>query len=405
MVSNIINILKIFKNELINVLTDNGTQLIMIGAIFLYGIFYLIPFHNHETRNIPIGIIDMDNSSISREFSRDLNAHRNINIIQYFNNLDDAEEQFYRNKIKGFILIPKDFEHDIKRGKPTTITSYTDSAFLIIYKQIATAVAETTNYFSSAVEIDTLMKKGINKDQAMSIVSPVDFIQNPLYNPIGSYQNYIYPMVLIMILQQTMLIGTSMLCSTQREVLHGVKINNSSRIYIKKVNNFSNFTQNPFEIVLGKGFAYVLLYFIYGMMYFLIFPAIAVYDMSYHIGAMLILFVPFLFACAFMGISLTYFCKKREYSCFLVIPTSVPLIFLPGFVWAREAIPPILNFLSKFVPFEPAAEGLVKVNQMGATFTQVLPDFFILVLLCVIYYFSAVYTVKNIIHSTKNNSL
>lgn len=49
-------------------------------------------------------------------------------------------------------------------------------------------------------------------------------INIPLYNPVGSYQNYIYPLVLIMILHQTMLIGIGMICGTLREKMRGTTI-------------------------------------------------------------------------------------------------------------------------------------------------------------------------------------
>ncbi len=396
MVPNLDNIKKIFKKEFMTVLTDEETKLIMVGAIFLYGLFYLIPFHNQETRNLPIGVIDNDNSTLSREFTRDLNAHRNVNVVEYLYNIDDAKEEFYKNNIKGFILIPKDFEKDVKRGNPSNIAAYTDSSFLIIYKQIASAVGETANYFSNALEIGTLLKKGVNKDKALSIVAPIDFIQNPLYNPIGSYQNYIYPMILIIVLQQTMLIGIGMINGLQNEMMKGTKINEGGKIVYKKIDTISEYSKNSVEIVLGKACAYALLYFIYALMYFLLFPTFGVYDMSYNIIPMLMLLIPYLFACAFVGIGLTYFCPRREDVLILMIPTSVPFIFLPGFVWAKEAIPPLLHFISEFVPFEPAADGLVKVNQMGATFSQVLPDFWILIGLCIIYFLFANFTITKI---------
>ena len=149
-------------------------------------------------------------------------------------------------------------------------------------------------------------------------------------------------------------------------------------------------------MVIGKSLAYVLLYFIYALIFFLIFPTFVTYDMTYNLIPMFLILVPFLFASAFLGISLVYFCKKREISFFIMIVSSVPLIFLPGFVWPRESIPTVLNVLSKFIPIETAADGLVKINQMGASFCQVQKDFWILLGLCCLYFVAACYTMKKI---------
>ena len=391
------DIIKILKNEFVEIFKDPGSSLIMVGAIFLYSLFYTIPFANNALRNVPIGVVDNDNTSLSQKFIRDLNATEYIEVIETPKDIEDAKSEYYKNKIRAFVLIPKDFEQDIKRGNPSFVSSYTDSAYLIIYKNIATAVATVAGETGAKIEVGTLMKKGTPKEVAKSLVNPVEFVQNPLYNPIGSYQNYIYPLILIMILQQTMLIGVSMLNATLRERISGFKERGENGDWkLTKLNAINPYSNNPIEIVIGKSLAYVLLYFIYALIFFLIFPTFVTYDMTYNLIPMFLILVPFLFASAFLGISLVYFCKKREISFFIMIVSSVPLIFLPGFVWPRESIPTVLNILSKFIPFETAADGLVKINQMGASFCQVQKDFWILLGLCCLYFVAACYTMKKI---------
>ena len=391
------DIIKILKNEFVEIFKDPGSSLIMVGAIFLYSLFYTIPFANNALRNVPIGVVDNDNTSFSQKFIRDLNATEYIEVIETPKDIEDAKSEYYKNKIRAFVLIPKDFERDIKRGNPSFVSSYTDSAYLIIYKNIATAVATVAGETGAKIEVGTLMKKGTPKEVAKSLVNPVEFVQNPLYNPIGSYQNYIYPLILIMILQQTMLIGVSMLNATLRERISGFKERGENGNWkLTKLNAINPYSNNPIEIVIGKSLAYVLLYSIYALIFFLIFPTFVTYDMTYNLIPMFLILVPFLFASAFLGISLVYFCKKREISFFIMIVSSVPLIFLPGFVWPRESIPTVLNVLSKFIPFETAADGLVKINQMGASFCQVQKDFWILLGLCCLYFVAACYTMKKI---------
>ena len=192
-----------------------------------------------------------------------------------------------------------------------------------------------------------------------------------------------------------MVIGACMIGSTLREKINGVRIREKDgSVKLYRLNSITPHTNNPVEIVLGKAFAYSGLYFIYAMLYFLIFPSFVVYDMTYNILPMLLILIPYLLSCAFWGQCLVYFLSKREVSFFILVSSSVPLIFLPGFVWPKEAVPLFLNIVSKLIPFEPACDGLIKINQMGANFSQVQHDFWILVGLCLIYFVFACAAVK-----------
>ena len=398
MVSNLKNIFNIFLSELKLVFKDKGTILIMVGGVFLYSIFYMIPFSTHVLKEVPIGVVDNDNSSLSREFVRNLDSNEYIKISDKYSNIIDAKEDYYRNKIQAFVLIPNGFENDIKSGKYTYITSYEDSSFIIIYKQVASGITQTALETGAKIEIASLMKQCVNKNQAIRVKSPVNFVQNPLFNPAGSYQNYIYPLILILILQQTMLIGVGMLAGTINERMTGTKYRNENGEIIEskqtRVNEYSN---NPVEIVTGKSLAYTSLYLIYSIFYFWVFPSFLVYNSSRNIIVLLLFLIPFLFSTACLAQTIGGICKKREYSMFLLVFSSVPLIFLPGFIWPKEAIPTLLTIFSEFMPVTSAIDGLIRINQMGATFIQVQKSFWILIVLCFLYFITACCVVKKYI--------
>lgn len=80
----------------------------------------------------------------------------------------------------------------------------------------------------------------------------------------------------------------------------------------------------------------------------------------------------------------------------MLVVTSLPLIFLPGFVWPKEAMPLWLIVGSKFIPATSAMDGLTRVNQMGANFSQVQGDFWILIALCILYFALACQAIKKL---------
>lgn len=378
-------LIKIFKNEIITILKDSGSLLVMVIGALMYSFAYMVPFSNHILTEVPIGIIDNDNSSLSREFVRNLDSSEFVKVASRPIDVEDAKEQFYKNEIRAYILIPENFERDIYRGGNSSIAAFEDSAYMIIYKQVAAGVLTTAGTMSAKLEVGKFMKKGLSKQQAMSVKLPFEFVQMPLFNPIGSYQNYIYPIVLILILQQTMLVGTGLLGGTLRE-----------RFKRGDVSSFCAFSNNPAEIVTGKALAYSAFYLGHSMLYFLVLPALLCYRMSYNLPVLLLILLPFLFAISLLGQTLVYFFAQRESSLLALVVTSLPMIFLPGFVWPKESIPSWLLVFSKFIPATPTIDGLVRVNQMDATFVQVQHDFWLLIALCVLYFYLACRVTKRL---------
>ncbi|MCV5307271.1 ABC transporter permease, partial [Escherichia coli] len=80
---------------------------------------------------------------------------------------------------------------------------------------------------------------------------------------------------------------------------------------------------------------------------------------------------PFLLATCWFGIVLGAIFTRRDLPTQVVLISSLPLVFLAGFIWPLELIPAPLNWLAQWVPTIPAIEGFLRLNQMGADFAQV----------------------------------
>lgn len=370
--------LNIIKLEYKNIFKDPGVMLIMVLGALLYSLFYAMPYSTEVLRDVPIGVIDNSNSQLSRDFIRKIDANEYIKVSSRPSSIEEATDQFYSGKIKSYVVIPKNFERDLYRGSPVKVSLYSDSSYLLIYRQVANGIITTATAMGAQIEIGKLMKSGLSKQQATLVRLPFEYIQIPLFNPASGYASYIYPVVLILILQQTMLVGIGLLGGTLRE-------QNKEFCEIK--------LSLPF-VIIAKSTAYVLLYLIHSIFYFLVFPIIFNYPMHFQILNLLILLIPYLYAVSFLGQALVYFFKERETSILVIVVTSLPMVFLPGFIWPKESIPPILNFFANFIPSTNAIGGLVRVNQMDATLWQVRENFFVLICLCAFYFICAYFAVR-----------
>jgi len=93
----------------------------------------------------------------------------------------------------------------------------------------------------------------------------------------------------------------------------------------------------------------------------------------------------FISASIFFGIFLGSLFHSREIATPAILFSSLPLVFSAGFIWPLEAMPAFIKDTSMLIPSTPAMQGFLMLNQMGADFAQILPQFSILWLQALIY--------------------
>lgn len=370
----------VLKNEFKTFINDQGVILVMVIGVIFYSLFYAVPYANEVVKEVPFGIVDFDQTSVSREFVRSIDATDYVSVVEKVSSLNEAEKKFHEGKISGFAIIPKDFQKDIYRGKQVSLSLYVDSAYMIIYKAIYTGVMQTALETGARIEIGRLVKMGIPKQTAVALKQPFQFVQIPLYNAAGGYETYVYPVILIMILHQTLIVAFGMLQGTRNE---------------KKIRFCKNDKDIPF-ILFARATFYVLLYLLYGAFIFLICPALCRYPMSYNLLPLFVLYVLMLYSAVFFAQVLSYCFRTRESSLMILVVTSLVFIFLPGLIWPKESIPQLVNLGANFIPATSAIEGITKVNVQGAVFKQVVGNVLWLLFLTAFYFISAIFVTKKL---------
>lgn len=365
--------IKEFLFELKRIFTDPGALLILVLAAVLYSAVYSLPYSTEIIKDIPIGICDKDNTKMSRDFIQKIKSNPYLEIISAPLNLEEAKKELNKQKIYAYVEIPKGYAKDVIKGNKTYISIYTDSGYLIAYRQIMTNLNLITGTVSKQIEIKNIVKEIGNYDKSLEAAFPVNIAETPLFNSAGGYESYIFPAVLILILQQTMLVGIGLVCGTDREK-----------------NFFKNLKDNEIPVILtAKSFAYVSIYMIHSILYFLIIPEIFAYPLYMNIPLLLLLIIPYLFSISFLGLTLTIFFESRESSLLSLVVLSLPMAFLPGIIWPKESIPVIIRFFSNILPSTSGMNAIVKVNQIGAEFKDISNSFIILLLLMITYFYTA----------------
>lgn len=372
------SLLKVWAQEYRNIFSDYGVLLIFYGAVILYPIFYPIPYANEVLKETPVAVVDLDQTEMSRQVVRMLDAHELIRVATRPTDMAEAQQQFYERKVYGIILIPKDFERTILRGDQGSIVNYADASYFLIYRQVLTGISETLGTLSAGIQVKQMMAKGLLQEQAMATAIPLPLISFPLFNPSGGYASYIVPPVLILILQQTLLIGIGMLGGTAREY--------SSPHYLCVAQNRSN---RVLPLILGKAGAYFSLYILHSVYFFGVLFRFYHFPQRGDLLAALCFILPYLLAVIFLGMAIASLFRVREVAIMVLLFSSIPILFLSGFAWPAGSIPGWLFAVAHLIPSTAGIDGFMKLYQMGATMHDVLGEWFLLWGLAALYFILA----------------
>ncbi len=357
------DISEIFVEEIKNVFKDSGVVVIFIAASIIYPVLYGFVYKNEALRDVPVAIVNQNNSSISRDFVRKLDATPDIKVAYKVPSLEEAKILFAKNEAKGIIFIPSDFSENISKGKQSHIFAYSNIATMLYFRCIYSGINYVCMDMNASIQIKNLELKGLTERQAIVSSNPVLSEGHALYNPGIGFASFLLPAVLILIIQQTLVIGVGMLAGTARE-------ENTFHMLIPYKRKY----HGTLRIVCGKSLAYLVLYSLISSYILLLIPYLFKFPHFLTLGTIIPFLLPFLLACIFFSMAISVFFWNRESSILIYLCTSMPLLLLAGFSWPGTNIDPFWKMVSYFFPSTLGIQGFLKMNSMGASIYQIGPE-------------------------------
>ena len=286
---------------------DRNAILVLVVAVILYAFYYPLPYLNGVVRNIPVAVVDFDNTVMSRQLTGFFEASSNLKVFAY-EDMNSAKRALASEKVYSILEIPAGFEKEVSAGRNSTIGLFSNGSYFMVHSEISRAVLMATT---------------------ANLQSPVS--TKTMFNGSMRYDNYVVPAVLIVIMQQTMVIGICILGATVRRFVYILHYSLILCFYLFVVYPFFGF--NAF----GKLFD------------------IAIFALV------------FFAACMEMGFFFARFFKQKESVMQIFLFASLPFLFISGFSWPRSSIPEYLRYALFWVPCEHAIPAWISIQQMGAT--------------------------------------
>ncbi|MGR5512318.1 ABC transporter permease [Vibrio diabolicus] len=346
---------QLIKAELKAVLTNPVVTLTVFGGVVFYSFLYPLPYAQQTPREQPIAIVNLDGSQTSLKLERMVDATPQVNVVTRLHTIADAKQAFLQREITGFLVIPEHFYKDLMLGKSPTLAYAADASYFLVYGTVVEGLAQAGGTLGAQVKVSKMVIDGVPMSMASHNYSAIKLNMKPTFNPTMGYIEYVVPAVFVLILQQTLIMAVGLQTGTQR---HG-------RGYWSQVSTGS--------LLLVRTLVFVAIYYLLGAYYFgFSFERLSVNHIA-NVSELLAMLFPFFLGCCGLGFWLGYLLPRRELVTLVVLVSSMPLIFLAGFIWPIEAIPAPLLWIADLSPSTWAIKAFLALNQMGATWQQVAP--------------------------------
>ncbi len=155
--------------------------------------FFLVMwlFSANVPRNLPVAVIDLDHSSLSRQASRMVDATPIAKINKNYISLDEAKRSLERGEIDAIVYIPEGVEKDIYGGRSAAVNVYLNNINLIKSGLLSSGIQKALGTLSAGIKVQALMQKGLVQQQAITQAMPVNLRPVILFNPYTSYSYYL----------------------------------------------------------------------------------------------------------------------------------------------------------------------------------------------------------------------
>lgn len=182
-----------------NVMKREGKRLVsrplylfcmVVAPLFCY-VFFTTLMDSGLPQNMPVGVVDEDMTTTSRQLARNLDAFEQTAVVAHYPNVTEARQAMQRGDIYGFYYIPEGTTAKVQAQRQPKVSFYTNNTLLIAGSLLYKDMKMMSELASGAAARSVLYAKGATEDQAMGFLQPIVIDTHPLNNPWINYSVYL----------------------------------------------------------------------------------------------------------------------------------------------------------------------------------------------------------------------
>ena len=161
----------------------------MVVFPLLLVFFFTTMLDDGVALDLPVGVVDQDNSATSRGLIRNLDAMQSSRVVYRFANITEARNAMQEGKVYAYLYIPEGTASELLSGRQPKISYYYTMTCMTAGSMAMKDMKTIGSLGSAAVGQSTLAAKGGSKEQIKASLQPIAVDAHMISNPQGSY-NY-----------------------------------------------------------------------------------------------------------------------------------------------------------------------------------------------------------------------
>jgi ABC-2 type transport system permease protein len=363
--------LRIAKREIALLFNSRSTFIFSVVLPFVSILFFNTLLSEGVARDLPVAIVDLDRSAVSRNVIAQLDATPEISVNFFPLNQQKGEELVRLGKVYGVITIPQNFEADVKSGKQVSILNQYNSNLLLAGGLEYKAFRKVIGTISAGVNIEKQRKQGVSMQQAVVNYQPIVSNNHVLSNPYTNYSYYLNTGFLAMFFQIFVMLTTIYIFGAD------LKYNKGNKLLSVTNNNLS-------AIILGKVLPFTVWFLFVGII--MLFSMYVWQDFPFFGNKITVFAALLLLILANQSYALFFIAISNSFREALTIGSGFAAVSLSfsGITFPIFGMPIVLQWLSQIFPFTHFFELLLDQSQRGFPVFYSLNALIILIVLTIV---------------------
>lgn len=322
----------------VNRMTSRGLYIIVVLVLPIVSIlFFASLFKEGVPTKMPIAIVDLDRTSVSRKIARNIDITPLSQVTQYLQSETEAMAELRTGNIYGFVVLPKNLQSDILCSRQPVISYYYQNGFLIAGGLMQNDLTLILHTLSGGISIQKREAMGQPKDYILAQVQPIQLNTHQLFNPTANYSVYISTIVLPIMLQLFILLMTVYSI--------GIEIKERTSHEWLRLSD-----KSIFKAITGKLLPYTVIFFVVMMFQNFILYKVMQIPMNTSLGWLMLGSLMFVLSYQAIGIFCIGLLPLMRHSLNLAAFYGILALTLCGFSFPIESMPPVFQFWSGGFP-------------------------------------------------------
>lgn len=323
-------------------------------AIFFYSFYYCWPYMEQLPDHLNVVAVDQDSSPMSRRITLAMRASPSLQVTTETTDIEEAKAMMRKGQISAILIIPPDFEVDTLNNDPTALVLVSNGAFIVKARGSMSGVGGPLSQIVTAAIAAHMIEHGFPASQiAKAASNPPSMVVQGMFNTVNGYLNFTVPIVFMIIFQTAFVAGIGMLLNDwfwRRKYPYPLALASRNPIYFLTMGApFFILSLTWILFIEGQSFAF------HGVNSFQNIPGTLTVSGIYA------------FAITSLGLFLAAALKRLRFIVQVIVPTSIPLVFLSGNLFPWQNIPWPAQVLAWLSPTTAGSFAMLRVSQAGAS--------------------------------------